>query len=169
MQDPYYQDDHSTIYHGDCRAVLPGFPDQSADLVFADPRYNVGPTYGSNTDDKRDPAVYRDWCAEWFVEARRVGSAVAITPGMVSVPMWIADIEHTHFLIAWTKANNNSRNYIGPTSGYQCWEPVLVYGKCKGTVLRDWIERRRAPAANGPSVEAWAAGPDCSGSRHQKR
>ena len=54
--------------------------------------------------------------------------------------MWLADIERTHFLLAWTKANNMSRNYIGPTSGYQCWEPILVYGKSVTTVLRDWID-----------------------------
>lgn len=80
--------------------------------------------------------------------------AIAITPGMVSVPMWIADIERTHFILAWTKANNMSRNYIGPTSGYQCWEPVLVYGKAKQTVLRDWFD---CPI----STQAAAAGHPC--------
>ena len=138
---PYYEDDACTIYHGDCRDVLRSLETDSADLVFADPPYNVGLVYGAGTDDKRKDADYARWCREWFTQARRVAHAVAITPGMVSVPMWLADIERTHFLIAWTKANNNSRNYMGVTSGYQCWEPVLLYGKSRATVLRDWIDQ----------------------------
>jgi site-specific DNA-methyltransferase (adenine-specific) len=36
---PYYQDDHVTIYHGDCREVLPGLADSSVGMVFTDPPY----------------------------------------------------------------------------------------------------------------------------------
>lgn len=139
---PYYDEGGITIYHGDCRDVLRSLPDDpQADLVFADPPYNVGVDYGSGTNDKMTPAEYLAWNQEWFRHARSVAAAVAVTPGMVSVPMWMADIERTHFLIAWTKANNNSRNYMGPTSGYQCWEPILLYGKSRATVLRDWIDQ----------------------------
>jgi len=34
---PYYQDDHCTIYHGDCRDILPELP--KVDLVLTDPPY----------------------------------------------------------------------------------------------------------------------------------
>ena len=37
---PYYQDDAVTIYHGDCREVLPGLP--KVDLVLTDPPYGIG-------------------------------------------------------------------------------------------------------------------------------
>jgi len=37
---PYYQDDHVTIYHGDCREVLPGL--SGIDAVISDPPYGVG-------------------------------------------------------------------------------------------------------------------------------
>lgn len=33
---PYYQDDWATIYHGDCREVLPTLADASTDLVLTD-------------------------------------------------------------------------------------------------------------------------------------
>lgn len=138
---PYYQDDFATIYHGRCEDVLADLvADEPFDAAFADPPYNVNLKYDEHGDNM-DPAEYLAWCQDWYGKLRAVtAGAIAITPGIVSVPMWIADIERTHFLMAWTKANNNSRNYIGPTSGYQCWEPILVYGKSKATVLRDWID-----------------------------
>ena len=36
---PYYQDDHVTIYHGDCREILSDLP--RVDLVLTDPPYGV--------------------------------------------------------------------------------------------------------------------------------
>jgi len=37
---PYYQDKHCTIYHGDCREILPDLP--KVDLVLTDPPYGLG-------------------------------------------------------------------------------------------------------------------------------
>jgi DNA modification methylase len=37
---PYYEDDHVTIYHGDCREILPLLP--VADLILTDPPYGLG-------------------------------------------------------------------------------------------------------------------------------
>ncbi|KKL62604.1 hypothetical protein LCGC14_2183580, partial [marine sediment metagenome] len=36
---PYYQDEWVTIYHGDCREILPDLP--KVDLVLTDPPYGV--------------------------------------------------------------------------------------------------------------------------------
>lgn len=35
----YYQDDHVTLYHGDCREVLEGMADESVTAVLTDPPY----------------------------------------------------------------------------------------------------------------------------------
>lgn len=37
---PYYQDEHSTIYLGDCREILPTL--EKVDLVLTDPPYGIG-------------------------------------------------------------------------------------------------------------------------------
>ena len=37
---PYYQDEWVTIYHGDCREILPQLP--KVDLVLTDPPYGIG-------------------------------------------------------------------------------------------------------------------------------
>jgi DNA modification methylase len=151
---PYYEHNGITIYHGDCREILPQLASESVDLVLADPPYNVGLDYDSH-DDKMDSDAYAAWCRTWFIECKRVTKySTVITPGMVSVPMWIADIERTHFFIAWTKQNNCSRNYIGKTSGFQTWEPILVYGKSKKCLLRDSVD---CPI----SIQSEAAGHPC--------
>ena len=52
---PYYQDDAVTIYHGDCREVLPTLP--KVDLVLTDPPYGLAKAeteknnYASFSDD----------------------------------------------------------------------------------------------------------------------
>ena len=40
MPEPYYQKDGITIYHGDCRTILPTLP-QKADMMLTDPPYGV--------------------------------------------------------------------------------------------------------------------------------
>jgi site-specific DNA-methyltransferase (adenine-specific) len=40
MPEPYYDQDGITIYHGDCREILPGLP--KVDLVLTDPPYSTG-------------------------------------------------------------------------------------------------------------------------------
>jgi site-specific DNA-methyltransferase (adenine-specific) len=37
----YYQDEWVTIYHGDCREILPQILDKSVDLVLTDPPYGI--------------------------------------------------------------------------------------------------------------------------------
>lgn len=38
--EPYYQDDHVTIYHGDCREILPSL--ERPDMILTDPPYGLG-------------------------------------------------------------------------------------------------------------------------------
>src|SRR5690349_8663455 len=39
---PYYQDGQCTIYHGDCRELLPHLEAESVDVVWTDPPYGHG-------------------------------------------------------------------------------------------------------------------------------
>ena len=56
---PYYSDSHCTIFHGDCREILPSLP--KADLVLTDPPYGID--YNRNEKHKgnvNNPKVYGD-------------------------------------------------------------------------------------------------------------
>lgn len=49
---PYYEQSGVTIYHGDCREILPMLPAESVDLVFTSPPYNLGNTTGGGFPDR---------------------------------------------------------------------------------------------------------------------
>ena len=55
---PYYSDDAVTIYHGDCREILPKLP--RSDLLLTDPPYGIfacGGDRGGHRDRKAREAL----------------------------------------------------------------------------------------------------------------
>jgi DNA modification methylase len=65
---PYYDDGIVTIYHGDCREILPTLP--AIDYVFTSPPYNRGDMSGglanlaggyASYDDEMESADYEAW------------------------------------------------------------------------------------------------------------
>lgn len=58
---PYYKDQHTTIYHGDSRDVLPGL--ELCDLIVTDPPYGVGikqKTWAKENGRAPAPVLYDD-------------------------------------------------------------------------------------------------------------
>jgi len=55
---PYYTDNYVTIYHGDCREILPTLP--KVDLVLTDPPWNLG----YFQDDNKHWDEYTDWLSQ---------------------------------------------------------------------------------------------------------
>ena len=62
------------IITGDCLKVLPSLPAACADLVFADPPFNIGYDYNGEYHDKRDSEEYISWCSEWIAACKRIMS-----------------------------------------------------------------------------------------------
>ncbi len=59
------------IYSGDCVEGMSLLPDETIDLVFADPPYNIGKDYGNNHKRLSDQE-YREWSDQWIREAVRL-------------------------------------------------------------------------------------------------
>lgn len=61
----------NTVTQGDCITLLRQIPDNSIDMVFADPPFNLNKKYKS-TNDKLQIQDYLDWCKIWITEVVRV-------------------------------------------------------------------------------------------------
>lgn len=75
------------LYQGDCVAWLRALPDESADMVFADPPFNLKKDYGKGVSDARKDQDYLDWSYAWLNECVRV-----LKPGgalfVFNLPRW---------------------------------------------------------------------------------
>ena len=59
------------VYLGDCIEVISQIPDQTVDLVFADPPFNIGIKYDNYNDD-RSCEDYYNWSEKWIEQTYRV-------------------------------------------------------------------------------------------------
>ena len=57
---------NATLYYGDCLEVLEHIPEESIDLVFADPPYNIGKQFGTFFDTWPSDDAYAEWCFGWL-------------------------------------------------------------------------------------------------------
>lgn len=110
---PYFQDDAVTIYHGDCREVLPELG--LVDLVLTDPPYGVGKNYGEGSDD----TVLA--CADLWAWLIEIGLPTCFTFSHTRLfdlprrPQWIG---------VWYKPFTGGVVSIGCSPS---WEPICFY------------------------------------------
>ena len=61
MSEPYYQEDCFFLYHGSCLNILKSLPENSVDMIFADPPYNLS-NGGFSVRSGRQVDVHKgDW------------------------------------------------------------------------------------------------------------
>lgn len=115
---PYYDHAGITIYHADCRDVLPQL--EPVDLVLTDPPYGVGFKYPSYEDTEENfsfiPGV--------------IGKMIEITPRVVCCMSMrrLFDMPRPKSLLCWAKPGSVR---VNPLGGFSEWEPILVYGKAR--------------------------------------
>lgn len=61
----------NVIHQGDALEILSQYPDESIDLVFADPPYNLDKDY-TLYDDEQAEQQYVAWCHRWLAEYARI-------------------------------------------------------------------------------------------------
>lgn len=114
---PYYDEDGITIYHGDCREVLPSL---KADLVLTDPPYGIGLKYGLQVKDS--PETHFEWFQPVLALMREAADTVVFTHRVAALRE-LTDWSH---VAAWVKPMSFAykiNNWLGH------WEPIFVYGK----------------------------------------
>jgi site-specific DNA-methyltransferase (adenine-specific) len=66
-----YMSEHGILYQGDCLQLLSALPDESVDLIFADPPFNLGKEYGEGINDQMELDKYLNWSQQWLNESIR--------------------------------------------------------------------------------------------------
>ena len=65
------EDKREEIIEGDCLKILPILISESAQIIIADPPYNIGKDFG-NDSDKQPMDEYLEWCSQWIKECLRI-------------------------------------------------------------------------------------------------
>ena len=130
---------------GDCVELMGELPDESVDMVFTDPPFNVGKKYGAAHDDRK--ADYREWCAEWIAECFRVlkptGTIYLMT--IARHLEWKMPLMAKHgvfvSLIPWknVSASHDKRRY------WNAYQPILCYGKTEDYKFNTYAQTRELP------------------------
>lgn len=110
---PYYEHGGITIYHGDCREILPQL--EPVDLVLTDPPYELD--FKGEAWDALTPS----W---WLPATRQIARQVVFT----SAPTTLWDYPRPDWVLCWNRPAAQSRTVFGT---FNHWTPVLVYGSGK--------------------------------------
>jgi site-specific DNA-methyltransferase (adenine-specific) len=84
----------NVIHHGDAVEILRQYPDESIDLVFADPPYNLEKAYSAYSDDL-SKSNYLSWCNTWLQEYIRILKPTGAL-FVLNLPRWT--MYHASFL-----------------------------------------------------------------------
>lgn len=115
---PYYDEGGVTIYHGDCREILPQL---SADAIFTDPPYGIGIKYGKGSDDSRSD--YWPWMREMVEIMRACASMVVFTHRVKA----LSEITDWDWIGVWRK-RFSAGSRLGNSMVLPHWEPIFMYG-----------------------------------------
>lgn len=75
------------IIQGDCLSILKKIPDQSVDITFADPPFNLKKKY-SQYNDSKEQRDYLNWCNDWISEMVRVTKPTG-SIFVHNIPRWL--------------------------------------------------------------------------------
>jgi len=128
------------IYQGDCRELSKAIPDESVDIVFTSPPYNVGLDYDSYDDNLPEEEFWQfqeDWLTDAF-RAARDGARLYVTV-CDNMPWRMHEIGirigwRFHQLLAWCKPNlGNPGRISGDWNRTSEW--CLLFHKGTRTVM----------------------------------
>ncbi len=116
---PYYEENGITIYHGDCREVLPSLP--VVDLVLTDPPYGVGINYASYDDQL---GTTTKMVKDFVLLSLERSKIVAFTVGKWETELELYKTLPPRWRMCWYKGAQSTASPIG----FNDWEAVFIYG-----------------------------------------
>ena len=123
---PYYEEGGITLYHGDCRDVL---PELRADFVVTDPPYNCGKNYGPGTDDRKEWPDWAAWLDEVLDHCKASAPHVFSFLSQVAYRKYLRHGKHeVDWTLVWYKPFSSA---VTAAPFMPHWEHVAYWGKQK--------------------------------------
>ena len=124
MTVPYYQDESVTIYHGDCREIMPGL---NFDVIVTDPPYGIGWSRGANP--ARSSAAHAGILNDHDTSARDEAHAISghERPAIMFGSFYAPAPVNVKQILVWHKPNDSG--VVGSTTGFRRdAEPIYLCG-----------------------------------------
>ena len=135
------------IICGDCLEVMKEMPDESVDMIFADPPFNVNKNYGDYQDLRKDYYLWNEkWLNICFKKLKSTGSFYLMTLSRHLEKMFPIFGSRGVFinLIFWrnVSANHSKRGF------WNSYQPILLYGKTNEYIFNTYAETRNIKKEN---------------------
>lgn len=129
-----YGGNDGKIIHGDALEILKTIPDESVDLIFVDPPYNIGKDFAGRKDKWKTDDDYLSWCYQWIdlciLKLKQNGSFYVMTSTqfMPYFDIYIRNKATILSRIIWSYDSSGvqAKNYYG-----SMYEPILFCVKDK--------------------------------------
>ncbi len=172
------------IISGDCLEVLENIPDNSVDVTFADPPFNLKKKYNSYYDE-HEVGEYLSWCSDWLKEMVRITKPTG-SIFVHNIPKWLVYFGSSlnesalfRHWIAWDAMgsplgrtllpNHYGILYYVKSENYKFFDIRMSHKRCRkcGYILQDYGGKKAQMHPFGPLVsDVWT---DIHRIRHKKR
>jgi site-specific DNA-methyltransferase (adenine-specific) len=172
------------IVQGDCLDIMRKIPDNSVDVTFADPPFNLKKKYGSYYD-KREVEEYLAWSKEWLTEMVRItkpsGSIFVhnIPKWLIYFGYYLNKIAIFRHWIAWDAIGSPLGKTLLPShygilyyvksDNFKFYSIRMLHKRCRNChyILQDYGGKKNQMHPFGPLVsDVWT---DIHRIRHKKR
>jgi site-specific DNA-methyltransferase (adenine-specific) len=172
------------VVQGDCLEIMRQIPDNSVDVTFADPPFNLKKKYNSYYD-KHEVQEYLSWCKEWLTEMVRITKPTG-SIFVHNIPKWLIyfgsylnEIAVFRHWIAWDAMgsplgktllpNHYGILYYVKSDDFKFYDIRMLHKRCRNChyILQDYGGKKSQMHQFGPLVsDVWT---DIHRIRHKKR
>lgn len=130
----FFGNENKGIYHGDAIEVLRQIPNESIDLIFVDPPYNIGKDFAGRKDKWETDEAYLKWCYEWIdlcISKLKPNGSIYLMTSTQFMPyfdLYVRDKLTILSRIVWTydSSGTQAKKFYG-----SMYEPILFCVKDK--------------------------------------
>jgi len=181
----FFDNSINKIIQADCLEVMRKIPDNSVDVTFADPPFNLKKKYNSYYD-KHEVDKYLSWCKEWLYEMVRITKPTG-SIFVHNIPKWLIpfgsylnEIATFRHWIAWDAMGSPLGKtllpnhygvlyYVKSAKDYKFYDIRMLHKRCRtcGYILKDYGGKKNLLHKFGPIIsDVWT---DIHRIRHKKR